>query len=405
MEYKVLSSLYYQNRSEYNILSLQRKESEFAIKLPFLIGGNTAFFCMCQEIYDTTCQIMKIDKDILPLRERLPTAALDQFTKKCLIDEMKLTNDIEGVFSTRKELSEALNSLSQKSGHKSRFYGLAQKYSMLSREYIPLKSCIDVRRLYDELVLAEILEEHPENRPDGTIFRKEMNEVTTKTGKVIHRGAYPEKQIIELMENALAVLNDSSLPVLIRISLFHYLFGYIHPFYDGNGRTSRFISSYLLAQEFDHLIGYGLSYTIKENKKAYYNAFEICNDKRNCGDLTPFIITFLNIVYVSFVNLFQALDKRKTALEQNMDILKKLNLFSDRDNMLDFCYVLMQSALFSSDGIPQKELCTVFNLSTSTIAKRLSEVEKAGILKKHRDGHSFLYSIDLPNLSSLAEQQ
>lgn len=48
MEYKVLSSLYYQNRSEYNILSLQRKESEFAIKLPFLIGGNTAFFCMCQ---------------------------------------------------------------------------------------------------------------------------------------------------------------------------------------------------------------------------------------------------------------------------------------------------------------------------------------------------------------------
>ena len=121
--------------------------------------------------------------------------------------------------------------------------------------------------------------------------------------------------------------------------------------------------------------------------------------------MTPFIITFLNIVYVSFVNLFQALDKRKTALEQNMDILKKLNLFSDRDNMLDFCYVLMQGALFSSDGIPQKELCTVFNLSTSTIAKRLSEVEKAGILKKHRDGHSFLYSIDLPNLSSLAEQQ
>lgn len=52
MEYKVLSSLYYQNRSEYNILSLQRKESEFAIKLPFLIGGNTAFFA-CVKKYMT----------------------------------------------------------------------------------------------------------------------------------------------------------------------------------------------------------------------------------------------------------------------------------------------------------------------------------------------------------------
>lgn len=403
MEYQVLSHLYYQDKSKYNMLCQQRKESEFAIKLPFTINDNTAFFCMCQEIYDITCKIMELDKAILPLRGSLPDAALNQFTKKCLIDEMKLTNDIEGVFSTRKELSEALDSLSQNNSRKSRFYGLAQKYSMLNRESIPLKSCIDIRRLYDELVLNEILEEHPENRPDGTIFRKEMNEVTTKTGKVIHHGAYPEKRIIELMENALSILNDLSLPILIRISLFHYLFGYIHPFYDGNGRTSRFISSYLLAQEFDHLIGYRLSYTIKENKKAYYDAFEICNNKRNCGDLTPFIITFLSIVHESFVNLYQALESRKKALVQNMNTLNKLNLFSDHE-MIDFCFVLMQGALFSSDGIPQKELCTVFDLSSSTISKRLSKVEKAGILRKHRDGHSCLYSIDLLKLSILAEQ-
>lgn len=404
MEYKVLSHLYYQSKSEYDILSRQRKESEFAIKLPFEINGSTAFFCICKEIYDISCKIMELDKAILPLRSVLPEAALNQFTKKCLIDEMKLTNDIEGVFSTRKELSEALDSLSQENGHKSRFYGLAQKYSMLNRESIPLRSCVDIRRLYDELVLNEILEEHPENCPDGTIFRKEMNEVTTQTGKVIHHGAYPEKRIIELMENALSILNDSSLPSLIRISLFHYLFGYIHPFYDGNGRTSRFISSYLLSQEFDHLIGYRLSYTIKENKKAYYSAFEICNSKRNCGDLTPFIITFLSIIHESFVNLKQALENRQEALWKNFDTLKKLNLFSDRDNMLDFCYVLLQGALFSSDGIPQKELCAVFNVSASTTAKRLSEVEKAGILKKCRDGHSFLYSIDLSKLAALAEQ-
>lgn len=405
MDYKVLSHLYYQNKSEYDTLSQQRKESEFAVKLPFTINGNTAFFCMCQEIYNTTCEIMQLDKAVLALRRVLPDAALKQFTKKCLIDEMKLTNDIEGVFSTRKELSDALDSVSQESNHKSRFYGLAQKYSMLSRYDIPLKSCVDIRKLYDELVLDEILKEHPENRPDGTIFRKEMNEVTTKTGKVIHHGAYPEKRIIELMENALDILNDSSLPVLIRISLFHYLFGYIHPFYDGNGRTSRFISSYLLAREFDHLIGYRLSYTIKENRKAYYNAFEICNDKRNCGDLTPFILTFLSIIHKSFVNLYQALKSRKDALEQNYDTLKKLELFSDPDTMLDFCFVLLQGALFSSNGIPQKELCNVFELSSSTVSKRLSKVKDAGILKIKREGHSCLYSIDLSKLSILAEHQ
>lgn len=83
------------------------------------------------------------------------------------------------------------------------------------------------------------------------------------------------------MNKALAILNDKSIECVFRISIFHYLFGYIHPFYDGNGRTSRFISSYLLSKEFESIIGYRMSYSIKENINDYYKAFKVCNDPKN----------------------------------------------------------------------------------------------------------------------------
>ena len=44
---------------------------------------------------------------------------------------IKLTNDIEGIYSTRKELVSVLNEISDKP-KKKRFYGLLKKYSMLN---------------------------------------------------------------------------------------------------------------------------------------------------------------------------------------------------------------------------------------------------------------------------------
>lgn len=39
----------------------------------------------------------------------IPTIALTQFTLKCLIDEIKLTNELEGISSTRHEINQVLN--------------------------------------------------------------------------------------------------------------------------------------------------------------------------------------------------------------------------------------------------------------------------------------------------------
>lgn len=396
MEYTLLSHLFYKDKIEYEKLYQQRASSESTHFLPIKIGNNNAFYCLCPEIHNISLRIMQLDKVVTAITRTLPSEALVQFAKKCLIDEIKLTNDIEGVYSTRKELALILNEMNNK-GKKKRFYGLLNKYSMLaSNSEFALRTSSDIREIYDDLVLKEVAEDNLENVPDGEIFRKDMAEVTTPTQKVIHKGAYPETKIIQLMEQALNILNQKDIPILIRISIFHYLFGYIHPFYDGNGRTSRFISSYLLSKEFDYLIGFRLSYTIKAHIKDYYDAFKECNSENNLGDLTPFIIMFLNIILESFENLYDALEKRQNQL------LKYSKIIADKSSLSkelgDFAFILVQSALFADEGITKKQLGNALNISPSTVDKRLGKLRQMGLLLEE-SGKPSKYSIDLNKLS------
>lgn len=397
MSYVSLIQLYYKDKNEYESLYKQRISSESTCVLPIKIGNNNAFYCLCPEIHSISLKIMQLDKKIAAVRSNLPPEALTQFTKKCLLDEIKLTNDIEGVYSTRKELASVLNELDRK-GKNKRFYGLLNKYSMLVSDHVfPLRTSNDIRSIYDDLVLREVLEDCPDNAPDGEIFRKDMAEVTTNTQKVIHHGAYPETKIIQLMEQSLNILNQDDTPLLIRISIFHYLFGYIHPFYDGNGRTSRFISSYLLSNEFEYLIGFRLSYTIKAHIKNYYNAFEECNNEKNLGDLTPFIIMFLNIILESFENLYDALKSRFVQLSKYHDSLANNPEMSESLKL--FIYILVQASLFADEGITKKELEYELDISPSTVDKRLAKLRKMDILIEDKSGRATKYLIDLNKLA------
>src|SRR5699024_5554313 len=101
----------------------------------------------------------------------------------------------------------------------------------------------DIRKIYDEITEGEI---EKSELPDGKTFRKNVTHILKKSGsgKVIHRGILPEEKINIEVQKMLDKLNAiDEIPLIIKVAVGHYFFGYIHPFYDGNGRTSRFISS------------------------------------------------------------------------------------------------------------------------------------------------------------------
>lgn len=402
MEYIPLSKIYYSANKDYESIYQTRLSDKNTVKLNFYIHGRQAFFLPIPELYEKALSITKIDKHVLEIASALPGAAIMQFAEKSLIDEVMITNDIEGVYSTRQEIKDVIDTIGKK-GNK-RFKGLVNKFILLSKsEPLDLNSCENIRNIYDDLVLPEI---NPEDRPDGVLFRKNSVGVHTVTDKEIHRGLTPERAIYDSMNDALHILHAENIQCLFRIALFHYMFGYIHPFYDGNGRTSRFISSYLLSKELHYLIGYRISYSIKNNIKAYYKAFEISNGKHNRGDLTPFLITFLEILEESMKNLKDALEKRQTQLHFYNDIMLQLlnhpyEPSKTLEESVEIYGLLIQASLFSEDGISTRELMDTLKVARQTLSKRIKSLPIQDIIIVNKISHEKFYLLDLDKLEQL----
>ena len=139
--------------------------------------------------------------------------------------------------------------------------------------------------------------------------------VINEAGIPIHDGINPEARIIEEMDQALDVLNDESREPLLRL-LFSTSFLVTYTlFYDGNGRTNRFISSYLISRQYEPIVGLGISYAVKQEIEKYYKAFSRCEHPLNRGDITPFVIAFSEICVNAMCNLRDALTEKKSQMD------------------------------------------------------------------------------------------
>lgn len=396
MNYEILSSLYYKKPETYEEIYRHRITSEAAILLPFQIHDNPAFYYNIPELTKILISIYKNCELINKLSSVLPRIAITSFINKALVEEIMITNEIEGIRSTRKEVESAISMANDPTPTKTaRFEGLARKYvKLIYDEQLKLENCQDIRKLYDDIVLNEIGDT---NKPDGTLFRKESVSVYSSTQKEKHRGILPEANIIETLNQGLGLFQDEQIPLLISTALFHYLFGYVHPFYDGNGRTSRFISSIYLRSELNILLSLRLSYIIKDNKNDYYNTFDTCNDPKNKGDLTPFVFMFLTLINKAASDIYQRLDTLDTKLKYFYGLLDTPKLSQKEQKLL---FILVQDALFGEGHISRKEIANTMDLSISTINTLITALSKNITITCNKESKQNVYALDIDSLEN-----
>lgn len=400
MSYQLLSSVFYQDKTKYAALYQNRFQGCSTYHLPVEVHGNPAFIVMTPEITSLIESAYIGNQLVNTLCNSLPMIAVTQFINKNLIDEIMLTNDIEGVFSTRKEIKDILDS-PEHSAKKRKFSGLVNQYlKLLNYDDIHLETNQDIRKIYDEIVLNEI---NQDDYPDGKIFRKDPVSVYSVTDKERHKGISPEKELLEFMESSLDFLkNSKNCCYLIRIALFHYLFGYAHPFYDGNGRTSRFISSYLLKKCLHELVSIRIAYTINNNKSSYYKAFDVCNDPKNKGDLTPFVTMFLNVIVKSTENITSVLYEASEKMRHYTELLNKAAV-SYQDDVIKVIDLLIQDKLFGEGHIPIEIITKHLEKSESSSRQVVKEIIDNTTFPVYieRERNKYLYGIDLDRFDEL----
>ena len=364
------------------------------IRLPFRINGANAFVVYTNEIVNSISSIYQLNTKLTSELQNVPGEAYKEYIIQSLVEEIQQSNEVEHVESTRQEIQKAYDNKDQKS---LRFTGMVTKYNLLlSKTDIRLMTSSDIRQLYDDFILDEVVRENPKDYPDGEIFRKEPVHVYGKSIDSLHDGLYPESRFIEAMEQALHVLQDDDLNLLIRTAIFHFMFGYIHPFYNGNGRMSRFISSYMLSKSIDQAICLRLSYVIKEKKNKYLKIFKDTEDARNLGDLTGFVIAFLNMIESACYDVTSDIHEKnetyhvmKTKLDEflhaaDSDIAEKYhNIF----------HYILEKTIFIGNGASFDDIVNHTHVTKATLYKLF--VKSDALVYKRKEGREYRWFVKL----------
>ncbi len=389
MDYPSLLKALYTNQ-DVEALYHSRLASVSARQFPFFLQQSSrtpeypAFFLYTEE-FPRFLGLFSKRKDMLARQlAALPPIALQQFMLGSIIYEVKSTNEIEGIHSTRREIQKLLEG----SSSSRRLKSIVLRYQkILEREEIPFQSPEDIRHFFDSFAHEEVIAENPKNRLDGVLFRKESVDIVSGTGKILHQGLYPEGKITSALAAVLQILQDEKIPALVRIFSFHYFFAYIHPFYDGNGRTARFITSYFLAREYSPYVALRLSLAIKKQKKKYYRLFQDTENTFNRGDLTPFVLGLCEILAEAFEDTIRLLARKTEQLKCYTEKLRRLEV---PDSLTQELYeVLLQAALFSGTGATMTDLTKTLRKSRVTIQARLDSIPTSWLVVEKKKAYTY----------------
>jgi len=348
----------------------EEKVEVFLVNIPYLAKLNE--------------EIIENSKQITLLQSELPDVSKDDFFTKLLVNEIQSTNEVENVRSTKKEISDVLEGIKhnldeQKDNPniKKRFLGLVKLYYYLDKKN-DIESIIDIKNIYNELVESEI---EQDNILDGNLFRKYS--VSVNNGiKDVHQGVSPESEIIKKLTELIIFLNKKEMPTLYKLMVGHYIFEYIHPFYDGNGRTGRYIVCKGLSQKLDRYSAVTFSYIINRHKDKYYKAFTNTSDPFNKGEATFFVIDMLEMIKEGQE---QVLDNLKENLEKLKNIEKNIEKYIETDFERQVFFILAQSAIFQPPQfrIQVNDLADYLNCGRRRIMNAIKNYEdKIDYIKK-----------------------
>ena len=204
---------------------------------------------------------------------------------------------------------------------------------------------------------------------DAGEFRTKPVGVVDSNGNILHFGTLPA-YVPQLVCDLLDWVKNDSLHILIKSCVFHYEFELIHPFSDGNGRIGRLWHTLLLSTWNSMFAWLPIESIIHNKQSEYYDAINMSN---NNADSTVFIEFMLGAI--------------KSAL---LDVTESSSAKTDKASNRE---KVIKEYLISNNVISNKNVCELFNVSTSTANRILNVMLEKGDIIKFKNGKYWAYKL------------
>jgi len=198
-----------------------------------------------------------------------------------------------------------------------------------------------------------------------------------------------------MMDNLISFINEySNMNPIVKACIIHYAFVYIHPFNDGNGRTTRAIMNmFLIKSGYEFYKYFPISKILVDRRKQYYKVIKDCEDSE--GDITYFIDFYTKLLVdtideikknylVQFSNklIFDALEvKPNIIINKRQEKTLKQMIKSTRSRT-------------SKSYIDISEYSKKHSVVQETARKDLNGMVDYGILKKKKIGKKYVYMLE-----------
>ena len=333
-----------------------------------------------QEIFENSNKILSLSDP-----NEFPIIAIEEIVNKILSNELYKTNKIEGIESSKSQIYSSLKENGKSNKKENKLDGIIKKYQDIMENNFEDTQHIDnlsiFRKIYDEMF--EDFEKSGNYKLDGKYFRKDTVKVINGLGKTIHIGINGEEAIEKNMENLIKFMNREDISFLVKASISHFFFEYIHPFYDGNGRFGRYLLSLYLARKLDNITAFSLSYSISKNLDDYYKSFVEVEDINNYGEMTFFVENILKTIKKGQEMIIELLNDSIIRFKHSMEILNEITKdLSEKENII--LQIYLQNYLFNDfEELTNAELSSIVGVLTQqTINKYTQELEKKEYLLK-----------------------
>ena len=330
-------------------------------------------------------KIVKNSNKINYISNRLPTIAIKEIIMKILSNELYKTNKMEGIETVKSEIHSSLKDDRTSNKKSNKLDGIIKKYKDIMENNFEDTEHIDnlssFRKIYDEMF--EDFEKSGNYKLDGKYFRKETVRVINGLGNIIHIGVNGEEAIEKNIESLIEFMNRKDITFLLKASIVHFFFEYIHPFYDGNGRFGRYLLSLYLDRKLDNLTAFSVSYSISRNLDDYYKSFVEVEDVNNYGEITFFVENILKTIKNGQEMIIELLNDSVMRFKYSMEILNEISKnLSEKENII--LQIYLQNYLFNDfEELTNVELTSIIgDLTQQTINKYTQELAKKGYLIK-----------------------